>query len=60
LALVKRHMTLTEAHIIVTQLFDKGGEAVVDLPMVESVEALTRELAACNVTIKQLEAAERG
>jgi DNA-binding transcriptional regulator YiaG len=51
LALAKRHISLREAHAIVTRLFDHG-EAVVELPMVESVEALTHELAACNVTAK--------
>ena len=53
LALVKRHVPLKAAHAVVTQLFDEG-EAVVDVPMVESVDALTRELADCNVTVKVL------
>jgi DNA-binding transcriptional regulator YiaG len=48
LALAKRHMSLREAHGIVTRLFD-WGEAVVELPLVESVDALTRDLAAGNV-----------
>jgi DNA-binding transcriptional regulator YiaG len=51
LALAKRHISLRDAHEIVTRLFDHG-EAVVELPMVESVDALTRDLAACNVTTK--------
>jgi DNA-binding transcriptional regulator YiaG len=51
LALAKRHVSLRDAHELVTRLFDHGV-AVVELPMVESVEALTRDLAACNVTVK--------
>ncbi len=51
LALAKRHISLREAHAIVTRLFDHG-EAVVELPVVESVDALTSDLAACNVTAK--------
>jgi DNA-binding transcriptional regulator YiaG len=51
LALAKRHLSLRDAHAIVTRLFDHG-EAVVELPMVESVDALTGDLAACNVTVK--------
>lgn len=51
LALAKRHISLRDAHEIVTRLFDHG-EAVVELPMVESVDALTRDLSACNVTAK--------
>jgi DNA-binding transcriptional regulator YiaG len=51
LALAKRHLSLRDAHAIVTRLFDHG-EAVVELPAVESVAALTRDLAACNVTAK--------
>jgi len=49
LALAKRHLSLREAHEIVTRLFD-AGEAVVELAMVDSVDALTRELAASSVT----------
>src|SRR4051794_1003319 len=48
LALAKRHMSLREAHSIVTRLFD-DGEAVVELPKVESTKALAKELADCNV-----------
>jgi DNA-binding transcriptional regulator YiaG len=48
LALAKRHLSLPEAHGVVTRLFD-CGEAVVELPLVESVETLTRDLAASNV-----------
>src|SRR5271170_6952733 len=51
LALAKRHISLRDAHDTVTRLFDHG-EAVVDLPMVESIDALTHDLAACNVTAK--------
>lgn len=49
LALAKRHLPLRQAHAVVTRLFD-DGEAVVTLPMVEDLAALTAELAACNVT----------
>ena len=48
MALAKRHMSLREAHSIVTRLFD-DGEAVIELPKVESTKALTKELADCNV-----------
>jgi DNA-binding transcriptional regulator YiaG len=41
---------MREAHGIVTRLFDHG-EAVVELPAVESVDALARELAASNVMV---------
>ena len=51
LALAKRHMSLREAHSVVTRLFD-DGEAVVELPMVENIAALTKELAACHVIAK--------
>jgi DNA-binding transcriptional regulator YiaG len=51
LALAKRHLSMRDAHAIVTRLFDHG-EAVVELPMIESIDALTRDLAACNVTAK--------
>jgi DNA-binding transcriptional regulator YiaG len=50
LALAKRHLSLREAHAIVTRLFD-CGEAVVELPLVESVDALTRDLAASHVAV---------
>jgi DNA-binding transcriptional regulator YiaG len=49
-ALAKRHLSLREAHGIVTRLFDRG-EAVVELPLVESVDALTRDMAASNVPV---------
>jgi DNA-binding transcriptional regulator YiaG len=42
---------MREAHTVVTRLFDYG-EAVVELPAVESVAAFTRDLAACNVVAK--------
>ena len=48
LALAKRHMPLRDAHSVVTRLFDHG-EAVVELPQVESAAAMARELASCNV-----------
>jgi DNA-binding transcriptional regulator YiaG len=51
LALAKRHLSMRDAHTVVTRLFD-DGEAVVELPTVESVPALTRDLAACNVVAK--------
>ena len=41
-------MPLREAHSVVTRLFDHG-EAVVELPRVESFATLTRDLAACRV-----------
>jgi DNA-binding transcriptional regulator YiaG len=44
-------MSMREAHAVVTRLFDHG-EAVVFLPVVESVAALTRDLAECNVVAK--------
>lgn len=48
LALAKRHLSLREAHAVVNDLFDHG-EAVVALPMVEDLSALTADLAACGV-----------
>jgi DNA-binding transcriptional regulator YiaG len=39
---------MREAHAIVTRLFDRG-EVVVELPVVESIARLVRDLAACNV-----------
>jgi DNA-binding transcriptional regulator YiaG len=51
LVLAKRHLTLRQAHSIVTQLFDHG-EAVVELPMVEDRAALIEELGACNIVAK--------
>jgi hypothetical protein len=51
LALAKRHLSMREAHAVVTRLFDHG-EAVVELPAVESVAGLIRDLAACNVVAK--------
>jgi len=42
---------MREAHAVVTRLFDRG-EAVVALPAVESVDALTRDLAVCRVATK--------
>jgi len=42
---------MREAHAIVTRLFDHG-EAVVELPAVEGVAALVRDLAACNVVAR--------
>jgi DNA-binding transcriptional regulator YiaG len=51
LALAKRHLSMREAHTVITRLFDHG-EAVVELPAVESVAAFTRDLAACNVVTK--------
>src|SRR5258708_32115093 len=47
LALAKRHLSMREAHTVVTRLFDHG-EAVVELPAVESIAAFTRDLAAGN------------
>lgn len=51
LGLAKRHLSMRDAHAIVTRLFDHG-EAVVELPAVEGVTALVRDLAACNVAVK--------
>jgi len=51
LALAKRHLSMREAHAVVTRLFDRG-EAIVALPAVESVDALTRDLAGCQVAAK--------
>jgi DNA-binding transcriptional regulator YiaG len=50
LALARRHLSLREAHGIVTRLFDRG-EAVVELPLVESIDALTQDLAASHVAV---------
>ena len=49
--MAKRHLSMREAHALVTRLFDHG-EAVVELPAVESVADLVRDLAACNVVAK--------
>lgn len=51
LALAKRHLSMRDAHAVVTRLFDHG-EAVVELPAVESIAAFTRDLSACNVVAK--------
>jgi hypothetical protein len=51
LALAKRHLSMREAHDVVTRLFDTG-EAIVDPPCVESADALTRDLVKCNVVAK--------
>jgi DNA-binding transcriptional regulator YiaG len=51
LALAKRHLSMREAHAVVTRLFDRG-EAIVELPAVESVDAPTRDLAECNVAAR--------
>jgi len=51
LALAKRHMPLREAHSVVTRLFDHG-EAVVELPRVESLMTMVKDLAACHVIAK--------
>jgi DNA-binding transcriptional regulator YiaG len=51
LALANRHLSMREAHEVVTRLFDTG-EAIVDLPKVESTAALARDLAKCNVVAK--------
>ena len=58
LALAKRHMSLREAHSVVTRLFD-DGEAIVELPMVENAATLTKELAACHVVTKPYGAPEK-
>ena len=55
LALTKRYMPLSDAHAAVTQLFDEG-EAIVDVPVVEDVGALVRELAECNAVATALQA----
>jgi DNA-binding transcriptional regulator YiaG len=51
LAMAKRHLPMRNAHEVVTRLFDTG-EAVVDLPCVESASALVRDLAKCRVATK--------
>jgi hypothetical protein len=51
LALANRHLSMREAHEVVTRLFDTG-EAIVDLPRVVSAAALARDLAKCNVVAK--------
>src|ERR1043166_1569100 len=51
LALAKRHMPLREAHSVVTRLFDHG-EAVVELPRVENLMTMVKDLAACHVVAK--------
>src|SRR5258708_40267904 len=51
LALAKRHLSMREAHTVVTRLFDHG-EAVVELPAAESVAPLTRDLAAWSVAAR--------
>jgi hypothetical protein len=48
-------MPLSDAHAAVTQLFDEG-EAIVDVPVVEDVGALVRELAECNAVATALQA----
>lgn len=48
-ALAKRHLSLRQAHAVVTELFDHT-RAVVLLPMVEDEAALVNELADCGVT----------
>src|SRR5262249_32646143 len=58
LALAKRHLSLRAAREVVTKLFDTG-EAVVDLPCVESAKALTRDLAQCNVIARPYGAPQR-
>jgi DNA-binding transcriptional regulator YiaG len=58
LALAKRHLTLRAAHEIVTRLFDTG-EAVVDLPCIENVDTLVRDLLKCKVVAKPYGAPQR-
>lgn len=58
LALAKRHMSLREAHSVVTRLFDHG-EAVVELPRVENSTVLAKDLAACHVIAKPYGAPQR-
>ncbi len=47
-ALVKRHLPIREAKNIAERLFDEG-QAVVEVPVVESLEALRYDLANCHV-----------
>jgi hypothetical protein len=49
LALARRHLPLRAAHGVVTRLFDRGL-AVVDLPAVENVRTVIRDLAGAGVT----------
>src|ERR1019366_9455199 len=51
LALAKRHLSMREAHAIVTRLFDHGA-VVVDLPVVESTTRFISDMAVCNVVAK--------
>lgn len=48
LILAERGLSLRSAHAIVTRLFDEGN-AVVDIPTVESLEVVTAALAECGV-----------
>ena len=48
LALAKRHLPLRAAHGVVTRLFDRGA-AVVELPTVESIKTVIRDLAGAGV-----------
>jgi DNA-binding transcriptional regulator YiaG len=50
-AMVKRHLPIREAKAAAERLFDEG-RAVVELPMVESIDALRNELAACKVEVR--------
>jgi hypothetical protein len=52
-ALLKRHLPIREAKSAAERLFDEG-QAVVEIPMVESVDALRAELADCHVEARVL------
>lgn len=48
-ALVRRHMTMRQAHRAMTTLLETG-RAIAELPMVEDRAALEADLAACGIT----------
>jgi hypothetical protein len=52
-SLLKRHLPIRAAKSAAERLFDEG-RAVVELPVVESLEALGSELAACQVGVYKL------
>lgn len=49
--MVKRHLPIREAKAAAERLFDEG-RTVVELPMVESIDALRSEMSACKVELK--------
>lgn len=57
-SLVRRHMTVRQAHRTVTALVERG-RAIAELPMVEDRAVLEAELAACGVTAVPYQAPAR-